>query len=48
MHGREEVPDQKVVTAFALGDTEIELLEGTSSDSPVTQFLKGEEKVSTI
>ncbi len=39
--GREEVPDQKVVTAFLpLGDTEIELLEGTSSDSPVTQFLE--------
>lgn len=39
--GREEVPDQKVVTAFLpLGDTEIELLEGMSSDSPVTQFLE--------
>jgi len=38
---REEVPDQKVVTAFLpLGDTEIELLEGISSDSPVTQFLE--------
>lgn len=43
--GVEEVEEQKVKTAFLpVGDTEIELLEGTSSDSPVTKFIekKGE------
>ncbi|ACZ18527.1 methylmalonyl-CoA epimerase [Thermanaerovibrio acidaminovorans] len=44
-HGVEEVAEQKVKTAFLpLGDTEIELLEGTSEDSPVSKFIeaKGE------
>ena len=43
--GVEEVEEQKVKTAFLpLKDTEIELLEGTSEDSPVSKFIakKGE------
>ena len=43
--GVEEVKEQKVKTAFLpLKDTEIELLEGTSEDSPVSKFIekKGE------
>ena len=39
--GREEVEEQKVVTAFLpLGDTEIELLEPTSPESPVSKFIE--------
>ncbi len=41
----EEVPDQKVRTAFFLvGQTKIELLESTSDDGPVAKFIekKGE------
>ncbi|MCF4151640.1 methylmalonyl-CoA epimerase [Dethiosulfovibrio sp. F2B] len=44
-HGVEEVADQKVKTAFLpIEETEIELLEGTSEDSPVSKFIekKGE------
>lgn len=44
-HGVEEVADQKVKTAFLpLRDTEVELLEGTSPESPVSKFIeaKGE------
>jgi methylmalonyl-CoA mutase C-terminal domain/subunit len=44
-HGVEEVEEQKVKTAFLpIRDTEIELLEGTSPDSPVAKFVeaKGE------
>src|ERR1700693_5963015 len=38
---REEVPAQKVVTAFLpAGESRIELLEPTSEDSPVARFLK--------
>ena len=43
--GVEEVEEQKVKTAFLpIGDTEIELLEGTSEESPVAKFIaaKGE------
>ena len=43
--GVEEVAEQRVKTAFLpLGDTEIELLEATSEDSPVAKFIekKGE------
>jgi methylmalonyl-CoA/ethylmalonyl-CoA epimerase len=37
---REEVPAQKVVTAFLpVGESRIELLEPTSEDSPVAKFL---------
>lgn len=37
---REEVPTQKVVTAFLpVGETRIELLEPTAEDSPVARFL---------
>jgi methylmalonyl-CoA/ethylmalonyl-CoA epimerase len=37
---REEVPSQKVVTAFIpAGESRIELLEPTSEDSPVARFL---------
>ncbi len=37
----EEVEEQKVKTAFfKSGDTKIELLEGTSEDSPITKFIK--------
>lgn len=44
-HGVEEVVEQKVKTAFLpVKDTEIELLEGTAEDSPVSKFIekKGE------
>ena len=44
-HGTEEVAEQKVKTAFLpVDDTEFELLEGTSEDSPITKFIekKGE------
>ena len=44
-HGIEEVTEQKVKTAFLpIQDTEIELLEGTAEDSPVSKFIekKGE------
>src|SRR5438094_6754315 len=37
---REEVPAQKVMTAFLpVGESRIELLEPTSEDSPVAKFL---------
>lgn len=40
-HGVEEVADQKVKTAFLpIEDTEVELLEGTSPDSPVSKFIE--------
>lgn len=36
----EEVPDQKVKTAFfKIGDTKIELLEGTAEDSAISKFI---------
>jgi methylmalonyl-CoA epimerase len=39
--GREEVAEQKVVTAFLpLGGTEIELLEPTSPESPISKFIE--------
>jgi len=44
-HGVEEVAEQKVKTAFLpIKDTEIELLEPTSPESPVAKFIdaKGE------
>jgi len=44
-HGVEEVVEQKVKTAFLpIKDTEIELLEGTSDESPISKFIekKGE------
>ncbi len=38
---REEVPAQKVITAFLpAGESRIELLEPTSEDSPVAKFLQ--------
>ena len=40
-HGTQEVPQQKLKTAFLpVGDTEIELLESTSPDSSVAKFLE--------
>ncbi|MEG1602029.1 MAG: methylmalonyl-CoA epimerase [Cloacibacillus sp.] len=40
-HGIEEVVEQKVKTAFLpIDDTEIELLEGTAEDSPVTKYIE--------
>ncbi len=42
---REEVAEQKVITAFIpTGDSEIELLQATSEDSPIAKFIenKGE------
>jgi methylmalonyl-CoA/ethylmalonyl-CoA epimerase len=37
----EEVADQKVKTAFfKVGETKIELLEGTSSESPIVKFIE--------
>jgi methylmalonyl-CoA/ethylmalonyl-CoA epimerase len=39
--GREEIPSQKVRTAFFLiGNVHLELLEPTSADSPVAKFLE--------
>lgn len=39
--GVEEVADQKTKTAFLpLKDSEIELLEGTSPDSPISKFIE--------
>lgn len=39
--GREEVPSQKVRTAFfAVGETHIELLEPTDPESPIAKFLE--------
>jgi methylmalonyl-CoA/ethylmalonyl-CoA epimerase len=39
--GVEEVAEQKVKTAFLpIKDTEIELLEGTGEDSPVSKFIE--------
>jgi len=39
--GREEVPSQKVRTAFfTAGDVHLELLEPTSADSPIARFLE--------
>ena len=39
--GTEVVEEQKVKTAFLpLGDTEVELLEATSDDSPVAKFIE--------
>jgi len=39
--GTEEVPDQKVKTAFfQIGEVHLELLEATSPDSPVAKFLE--------
>jgi methylmalonyl-CoA/ethylmalonyl-CoA epimerase len=43
--GSETVAEQKVTTAFfPVGDTEVELLESTSSDGPIAKYLekKGE------
>ncbi|MFQ5981194.1 MAG: methylmalonyl-CoA epimerase [Candidatus Heimdallarchaeota archaeon] len=40
-HGIEDVPAQKVRVAFLpVGETNIELLEGTAPDSPITIFLE--------
>ncbi len=39
--GSEEVPEQKVRVAFLkIGESQIELLEPTSEDSPIAKFLK--------
>lgn len=39
--GREEVPSQKVKTAFfEVGEVHIELLEPTSEESPIAKFLE--------
>jgi len=45
LHGVETVEQQKVKTAFLpVGDTEVELLQGTDPESPVAKFIekKGE------
>lgn len=40
-YGIEEVAEQRVKTAFLpIDDTEIELLEGTTEDSPVSKFIE--------
>ncbi len=40
-HGVEEVAEQRVKTAFLpIDDTEFELLEGTTEDSPVSKFIE--------
>jgi methylmalonyl-CoA/ethylmalonyl-CoA epimerase len=41
LHGTETVEEQKVKVAFLpIGDTEIELLEATSPDSPIAKFIE--------
>lgn len=41
LHGTETVEEQKVKVAFLpVGDTEIELLEATSPDSPIAKFIE--------
>jgi len=41
LHGIEEVPSQKVRTAFfEIGEVHIELLEPMSEDSPIAKFLE--------
>lgn len=41
VHGTEVVEEQKVKVAFLpLGDTEVELLEATSPDSPIAKFIE--------
>lgn len=41
LHGTEVVEEQKVKVAFMpIGDTEIELLEATSPDSPIAKFVE--------
>jgi len=45
LHGTEVVEEQKVKVAFLpIGDTEVELLESTSSEGPIAKFIeaKGE------
>jgi len=43
--GQEEVPEQKVTTAFfLLGESSLELLEPTSPDSPVAKFIEKKGK----
>ncbi len=40
-YAKEEVIDQKVITAFfKVGQTKIELLEGTSPESPISKFIE--------
>lgn len=40
-YGLEEVPDQKVRTAFfKVGDTKIELLESTDPEGPIAKFIE--------
>ena len=40
-YSTEEVKDQKVITAFfKVGQTKLELLEGTAEDSPITKFIE--------
>lgn len=39
-HGTEDVPSQKVNTAFfEIGESHVELLEATAEDSPIAKFL---------
>lgn len=41
LHGQEEVGSERVKVAFLpVGDTEIELLEATSPDSPIARFIQ--------
>jgi methylmalonyl-CoA/ethylmalonyl-CoA epimerase len=41
LHGTEIVEEQKVKVAFLpIGDTEVELLEATSPDSPIAKFIE--------
>lgn len=41
LHGTEVVPEQKVRVAFLpIGDTEIELLESTSTEGPIAKFIE--------
>lgn len=41
LHGIETVEEQKVKVAFLpIGDTEIELLEATTPDSPIAKFIE--------
>jgi methylmalonyl-CoA/ethylmalonyl-CoA epimerase len=41
LHGTEVIPEQKVRVAFLpVGDTEVELLESTSTEGPIAKFIQ--------
>lgn len=46
---KEEVPDQKVKVAFLpIGDTEVELLESTDKEGPISRYIDKKVKAFSI